>query len=356
MTTISTQVSFPVGVRALIGDAARKRRDLERRCVEAIESRAFEEVILPLVDFVDPYSDVVAPEARRRSYRFTDREGELLSIRSDFTPMVARVIAPLFGAPSFQTEVGASYADVGRSDDRAGRAELRLGSRSSGSQRYESEPRRIYYRGDVIRYEASKLGRNREFFQIGAEIIGDAGVAADVEIVLLAAEMAQRCGARPIVAYRDASLLRILLSDSGLAADQRERLVTALVSKRVEALLDVRSCFAPEAFALIARIVDGSIALSDLAAYAPTASVAQRLSAIVEELERAGVGLVPVLDDVNASDSYYTGLQFELYTDLARAPLARGGRYDSLYANFGADVPAVGFTMSVDLLENGESS
>lgn len=162
MTTISTEISFPVGVRSLMPAEAKRRRELEARCIALLERRAFGEIILPIVDFVEPYVGIIDDESMRRSYRFTDREGELVAVRSDFTPMVARSIAA--AAPGMEL------------------------------------PLRLFYRGDVVRCEASRLGRNREFFQIGAEIVGDPSPAADQEIVRLAAELVRLCGAEPVVA------------------------------------------------------------------------------------------------------------------------------------------------------------
>ena len=119
--------------------------------MSTLEARGFAEVVLPMLDFAEPYAAVTSAEAARQSYRFTDRDGELLAIRSDFTPLVARALAP--------------------------------------SLRGEELPLRVFYRGDVIRCERSRLGANRELFQIGAELIGDASTAADEEILQLVATL-----------------------------------------------------------------------------------------------------------------------------------------------------------------------
>jgi ATP phosphoribosyltransferase regulatory subunit HisZ len=246
---------YPTGVRPLLIEETARRRRTEARIVSALESAGYAEVVLPILDYADPEADA------RQSYRFVDRDGDLVAIRSDFTPMVARALAPSIGA-----------ADL---------------------------PLRLFYRGDVIRYEPSRLGTNREMFQIGAEIIGDASTAADIEILTMAAALLRQFEAKPLIVYTDA------------------RIAAAPRFAHIE-LADID----PE--------------------------VASRLAAIA--------GAVPAecslhLDDVDAARGYYTALRFRAYDTRTRKVVAQGGRYDSLYERFGTPAPAVGFTLTIDELE-----
>ena len=143
---------YPTGVRPLLVEETARRRRIEARFVQVLERARFAEVVLPIIDYAELYDS-------RKSYRFIDREGELIAIRSDFTPMVARALAPSI-APG----------DL---------------------------PLRIFYRGDVIRCDGTKLGPNREIFQIGAEIIGDPSVNADIEILRVAREIVCSFGLTP---------------------------------------------------------------------------------------------------------------------------------------------------------------
>lgn len=210
---------YPTGARALLIEETARRRRIESRLVAVLEEAGFAEVVLPIIDFAEPYASITDRDAARNSYRFIDREGELVSIRSDFTPMVARALAP---------------------------------SIASGDL-----PLRVFYRGDVIRCEPTRLGANRELFQIGAELIGDGSPEADEEML---------------------------------------RLVSAIASELV------------------------------------------RDPKVVHSLDEAA--------------GYYTGLRFWVYGADRRTLLARGGRYDTLYGQFGASAPAIGFTFTVDELED----
>jgi ATP phosphoribosyltransferase regulatory subunit HisZ len=225
---MATKFRYPTGARPLLVEETARRRSIEHRFVSLLENAGFAEVVLPIIDFAEPYANVTDRDAARQSYRFTDRDGELVTIRSDFTPMVARALAPSF----------------------------------------DGNPLRIFYRGDVIRCSASKLGANREVFQIGAELVGDASRDADIAILRLAADIASALFVQPLV----------VTSGGPESNDPR----------------------------------------------------------FVEH------------EDESEERGYYTGLRFWVYGDDRRTPIAQGGRYDSLYARFGADAPAIGFTFTVD--------
>ena len=222
---MATKFRYPTGARPLLVEETARRRRVEARLVELLEGSGFAEVVLPIIDFAEPYTGITGRE--KESYRFTDRDGELVAVRSDFTPMVARALAPSLNG---------------------------------------NLPLRVFYRGDVVRCGASRLGANRELFQIGAEIVGDGSPESDLEMLQLAATIAGVFSDKPLVVYADGPQLD-----------------------------DPRF----------------------------------------------------VQHDEEGDRGYYTGVRFWVYGDDRRTPIAQGGRYDSLYARFGTDAPAVGFTFTV---------
>jgi len=225
---MATQFRYPTGARPLLIEETARRRGIESRFVTLLEGAGFAEVVLPIIDFAEPYVGVTERDAAKQSYRFTDRDGELVAIRSDFTPMVARALAPSLNG----------------------------------------QPLRVFYRGDVIRCQSTRLGANREMFQIGAELVGDASPEADVAMLQLAADIATTFTPQPLIVHTGGPTLN----------DPR----------------------------------------------------------------------FVMHDDAEDDRGYYTGLRFWVYGDDRRTPIAQGGRYDSLYARFGAGAPAIGFTFTVD--------
>lgn len=287
---VKRQVRYPTGVRPLLIEETARRRAVESKFVAILEQDGFAEVVLPILDYVDPYSALVSREVERRSYRFVDREGELLAVRSDFTPMVARALAPAL--------------------------------------RVDDLPVRVFYRGDVIRCDGNRLGVDRELFQIGAEIVGDPSIASDIAAMTLAARIAREFGIEPRVVYTDASIA------ATLDANAREALLTKRRPSRA---------VAPS----IARLTDGTATLDDVREL--DAAIAERLATIAAAVDPSI--FILQLDDVEERPDYYTGLRFRLYGPDSRKALVHGGRYDALYARFGTPAAAVGFTWTLDGLE-----
>jgi ATP phosphoribosyltransferase regulatory subunit len=282
---------YPTGVHPLLAEETARRRRIEARFVDAFAAAGFEEVVLPIIDYVEPYASLVDSAAAKQSYRFVDREGDLVAIRADFTPMLARALAP-------------SIVD-------------------------DDLPLRLYYRGDVIRVEASRLGANRELFQIGAEIVGDGSVDADVAMLRLASELVPN----PSIVYNDVSIASALIAQSDAVRE-------ALAAKRMTA--DVPAALRT----IVGKLISGDATIDDVAPFAPEA--AARLCAIGDALGEAG-GFALHLDDIDGNTGYYTGLRFRVYTGGAK--VAQGGRYDNLYERFGRRAAAIGFTFTIDDLD-----
>jgi ATP phosphoribosyltransferase regulatory subunit len=291
-----TRFRYPTGVRPLLIEEAARRRAIEKRVVERLDLAGYDEVVLPIIDFVDPYSALLDREVARQSYRFVDRDGELVAIRSDFTPMVARALAPAM-----------SPADL---------------------------PLRVFYRGDVIRCEATRLGANRELFQIGAEIIGDPSPAADREMLELTAAIVRDFGLAPTVIYNDVSIAEALIASApGIRG--------ALVAKRINNG-EVPHALKP----IVERLISGEATLDDVTSFAPAA--ASRLAEVAAGL---GDAFHLQLDDIDETAGYYSGIRFRVYAGDARTRVAQGGRYDTLYERFGTPAAAIGFTFTIDDLQ-----
>ncbi|MCG8460869.1 MAG: ATP phosphoribosyltransferase regulatory subunit [Holophagales bacterium] len=310
--------SLPTGVAALLFEAARRHRLLESDMMSHLEELGFSEVILPVVDYLRPYERLISERSRSELYRFVDRDGELLSLRADFTPMLARLLAPRM-------------------------ASLDL-------------PLRLSYRGDVLRYQEERAGRQREFYQLGAEVLGLAGEDGEAEALerfleLLAIGERRRL----VVVLGFAGALDRLLEDRAGGNGPRE-LVDAIVRRERRharraspELLQVVENGVPEDGATLGEVAAGR--LERLVGLRRRLS--RRFPAIDMRIDLAEfadqVTSKALLAEIGAR-AYYDGLVFRAFAGAAAEPVGGGGRYDRLFRALGAGVTAAGFAFSLDRL------
>ena len=298
--------------------------------MRVFEGWDYEEIIPPLFDYADVFA---SPDLFARTYSFVGRDGSLLALRPDFTSLLAKIAA-------------------GRLADRPA-------------------PMRLYYSGEVLRYEPPRAGAQSELFQMGAEHLGGTPTRADAEIVAIAAECLDALGARSwVLAIGHVGVFHGLLD--GLTLD---RAVMDRLRERVEAkdAAGVRAVLAeaavPEpvraALSALGALAGGPEVLEEAArafkAFPAAVRAVAELRAIVDALGEAGLGPCLAIDlgEVRGLD-YYTGLVFRAYARDLGFEVGGGGRYDTLLGRFGRPMPAVGFMLGLDrvalLLERQEVS
>ena len=154
----SSIVAIPPGSLDLTGEAVRRRRGLQHAAMGALEKAGYEELIPPTFEYEDTFLRAGGPGVAERLVRFPDRDGRILALRYDFTASLARVAATTF----------------------------------SGATR----PLRLSYSGMVYRQEPERGGRPREMLQVGAELLGQGDLAADIEVVRLTLSLLSAAGLR----------------------------------------------------------------------------------------------------------------------------------------------------------------
>lgn len=305
----------PPGALDLTGEAARRRRTLQRDTLGVLEAAGFEELIPPTFEYEEIFLRAGGPAVRDRMIRFLDLDGRGLALRYDFTAALARVAAT-------------ALAD-------------------------RPTPLRLCYSGKVYRQEPDHGDRSREILQVGAELLGAGGLAADLELLRLTLALVRAAGIRDF---------QINIGHVGVLAP-------ALSSLPDDLRADVRRWIDRKDRASLARALNG--ASSNVAALGELAFVVGRHDALDAARGLVGQDGVPALthllalDDALTEDErghvvydlgevrgleYYTGIQFEVFVaGLGRAAGA-GGRYDELMGRFGRPMPAVGVSLDLDAL------
>ena len=313
---------LPQGTEAFYLDEAYVHRKLVRTFEDRCELWAYLPVQTPVYDFHELYRGLLDPSRETTTYRLVDRAGDLLVLRSDITLFLAR-----------QMGVVLDHADL---------------------------PVRVYYGDTILRHEDPHDISQNEFFQVGAELIGKTGLAADAEVVLLLFDALDHWGASdvvvhlghrallqeynrtgelaPAVALRDWKAVGEILSRHGVEPQQ------------IEALTRLYSFIgsAGELAGLASGLAD--IGPDERATIGHLLSLAGEFSALGYE-DRIRIDLSEV-----GSQTYHSGVVFQAYAPDTAAAIASGGRYDGLLAHFGIDAPSVGFSVMLRRLQSRGST
>ncbi len=325
----------PRGFRDILPQEALARERITETVRTCFSSHGYLPVETPILE--DRSVIETAGRIQDSPFQLFDKDDRLLMLRPDLTLPIARMVA----------------------------------SRLDGGQL----PARLRYAAPVVREQGALRGQSRQFTQLGVELVGGEGAAAEAEVVMLLADALARLGVPDwYVVCGSVAPLKALLA----ACTKGERFAKQVLSFVHESDL---------------------VGLEDLVRNTPDLTPAQaralcqvpRLNGdehVVDELESlldaAGVpagqsgvdGLRKLLDAcsplvrqgrlrfdfsiINSFD-YYTGLVFKAYAEGIAASLASGGHYDAVLANLGLpDVSACGFAMSLERLqevlgEQGES-
>ncbi|HEU5059443.1 MAG TPA: ATP phosphoribosyltransferase regulatory subunit, partial [Kofleriaceae bacterium] len=94
LTTPSPRIRLPVGVRDFLPQAAARRRAIAERLLGEFERWGFERIITPLFECADVLERGLGADARAAAIRFVEPvTGEVVALRPDITPQVARLVA-----------------------------------------------------------------------------------------------------------------------------------------------------------------------------------------------------------------------------------------------------------------------
>ncbi|HVG02133.1 MAG TPA: ATP phosphoribosyltransferase regulatory subunit, partial [Nitrospira sp.] len=314
---------IPVGMSTFLPDAARRIRHLEQTLLAVLTSGGYEEVILPMFEYLDVLAPGLESELIQKCYQFVDRAtGRLMLLRPDATAQIARTIA-------------------------MGMMGTRL-------------PLRLCYRTSVFRYEREHAGRDREIFQVGAELIGVDGVAGDAEVLTLVLDCLRAVGL-PLfkVAVGHVGFFTALLVRSGLSKDGKKRVEQAAARKDMPLL---ETLLAQEGMTkAAARVILEALELCggqevltrgrklvgrDRTLLRPL----DRLAQVYERLVATGQQAILIDLGEFRGFEYYDGIVFDVFAPGIGAELGGGGRYDHLMGRFGRMAASTGFALDVDRL------
>ncbi|WP_438447144.1 ATP phosphoribosyltransferase regulatory subunit [Gorillibacterium sp. sgz5001074] len=307
----------PTGVKDYLPEAVAKLRSIEFRVLECMEKWGYSQIITPTLEFYDTVG-VASSTEDKKMFKLLDQNGRTLVLRPDITAPIARVVASLM--------------------------------------KEEKLPLRLSYHANVYRAFEEEAGRESEFFQTGAELVGDGSSEADAEVIALAIASLQAAGVHTFkIALGHTGFLNGLFHETlnGREEEQqalkecllnrdyvgyRQKLkgfsLEETMQKELEGILRLRG--GEEICELARGLTRDELAQESI----------QHLCDIYEVLKAYGVSQNVLIDLTMIGDfSYYTGMTFEGYAANLGFPVVSGGRYDNLLRQFGRPAPATGFAL-----------
>ena len=274
------------------------------------ERYGYQEYEGPFLESIDLYAAKSGEElVKEQSFVFPDRGGDLITLRPELTPTLARMVAQ--------------------------------------RQKQLIFPLRWWSFGPFWRYEKPQKGRSREFYQWNIDLIGVNTPQADAELIAIIVNFFQELGL-------DSKQVKIFVNDRLLMESELN-------------LLGIPSTQQPAVFRLIDR--REKMAAADWERYSLEEGLTQQQIAGVKsildnkDLWKKSENLITIFDTLKAINlinfveydpniirglDYYTATVFEAKDigGTVRRSILGGGRYDNLLADVGGEqVPAVGFAM-----------
>jgi ATP phosphoribosyltransferase regulatory subunit len=302
---------LPEFIEDILPAEAMRIERLRRKILDLFFDQNYELVMPPLLEYTDSLLTGTGHDLELRTFKVVDQlSGRMMGLRADITPQVARIDAHLLNREGVT---------------------------------------RLCYCGSVLHTRPAGPAATREPIQIGAELYGEAGVDADLEILQLlcrALELAEVRNARVDIGH--VAVFRAIAAE--LPAQLEAELFEALQKKDVPALKELTAKLDAKtrnALLLLPELYGGTEVLDTAEKKLPRLAALTRALGTLRTLAKA-CRFPASLDLAELRGyHYHSGVVFDAYCDGVSGAVARGGRYDEVGKAFGRARPATGF--SIDL-------
>lgn len=321
---LSSKTEIPKGVRVYLPPQAALKREVESKLLSVFHRWGFQEIVTPTFEYYDILAVATGEEFRDRTFKLTDQAtGRVLVLRPDMTPQIARVAATML--------------------------------------KEYPKPLRFCYNSNVFRYVEPQVGRHREFYQAGVELIGLDLPEADVEMIAIAVESLMEVQLADFtIAVGQVEYVRGLLQALRLPKEREEQIRVALHKKDRSALDALGETFRLEASAremlLALPNLFGGVEVFEhagrLVNNRRSEEALENLRTVYDMLKVYGLETFVLIDlsEIRGFD-YYTGIVFDGFTRNLGYEICSGGRYDHLIGNFGEECPSTGFAIDIEKLQ-----
>lgn len=315
---------LPDGVEEILPADAKRLELLRRQLLDMFECWGYEKVVPPMIDYLDSLLTGSAHDLNLQTFKLTDQlNGEMLGIRADMTPQVARIDAHSL-----------SHQQVSR----------------------------LCYVGTTLQTRSDTLDKTRIPMQIGAELFGHVGIDSDTEVIQLMLEVLAIAGLKNIhLDLGHVGIYRGLATQAGLTQEQELALFEVLQRKASCELVALLQSYAMptemQAMFLTLAKLNGNqsvltkardvFANADMSVINALTQLEQLADSLHSDYPQLSMGFD--LAELRGYH-YHTGMVFAAFSPQVGKEIARGGRYDNIGLIFGNARPATGFSADLKVL------
>ncbi|MEI8208105.1 MAG: ATP phosphoribosyltransferase regulatory subunit [Methylococcales bacterium] len=317
---------LPEGIDEILPEEAKYLESLRSKLLDLFACWGYDLVIPPFIDFLDSLLTGSGHDLDLQTFKLTDQmSGEMLGVRADMTPQVARIDAH--------------------------------------NLKHEW-PTRLCYVGTILHTRGDPLQKTRSPMQIGAELYGHAGKESDVEVIRLMLEMLAITGLTNVhLDLGHVGIYRALSRQAKLTEVQESELFDVLQRKARPELQGLL-----ETYDIDADLKAMLLKLPELNGGKDTISKARSILAKAnDEVKNALLDLESIAEKLTSylpwlpisfdlaelrGYHYHTGIVFAAFVPSIGREIARGGRYDNIGGVFGRARPATGFSSDLKLLSS----
>ncbi|QFT90000.1 Histidine--tRNA ligase [Bacillus sp. THAF10] len=311
-------IQIPRGTQDILPGTIEKWQYIEAKAKEICERYNYKEIRTPMFESTELFQRGVGDTTdvvQKEMYTFEDRGGRSLTLRPEGTASVARsyVNNKMFGSPN--------------------------------------QPTKLYYIGQMFRYERPQAGRFRQFVQFGIEALGSNDPSIDAEVIALAVELYQSLGLKNLKVVINS------LGDKESRQAHREALINHFQPRIEEFCGDCQARLEKNPLRILDCKKDRN---HELMASAP--SILEYLNDESKAYFDKVVAYLEALDIHYEIDpnlvrglDYYYHTAFEIMSTSegfgAITTLCGGGRYNGLVQEIGGpETPGIGFALSIERL------
>ncbi|RMA97001.1 ATP phosphoribosyltransferase regulatory subunit [Hydrogenothermus marinus] len=313
-------IGLPKGVKSFSPQETVQIEYIQKNISDTIEKWGYEKLYLPIFEYYEVHKKGIGDNLKNLTFRFVDRnEGDILTLRADFTAQIARYVASL---------------------------------------KEKEFPLRFYYNDDVYRYTYPKADKLWQIRQLGIELIGSDRYEADAEVIAIAVNSLKNLNIENFQIDINNVAIFYSLKDLLNLTDKEFKTFMEFIKKReifnikrftsdrdIDEVLKEFVLNLPKYQGDINLIIDLKEKLS-------------KFKSINKALQKL-IDIYQILKEYNLTENirfdlgepkefdYYTGLVFEIFIKDFKKPIGIGGRYDNLLSKFNGNIPATGFAFDI---------